>query len=197
MNPWDQKFKEEKFIYGTEPNRFLKEQVSVLKEVTSIACYAEGEGRNAVFLAQKGKQVTAFDYSKEGLQKTLKLAATNDVHVETQLTDLIEDELELNQFDGAVMIFGHFSKQHQYEVLDKIIASIKSGGVFLLELYEDGQLNYETGGPRSLDYLYNEQQLADWANNFERLHFYSGEVERIEGIGHTGVCKVLQLIIKK
>lgn len=197
MNPWDEKFKEQQFIYGTEPNAFLKEHVDVFKDKSKIACYAEGEGRNAVFLARKGKAVTAYDYAKEGLAKTNQLAIQQGVSVCTELVDLLKDDLKQQVYDGAVMIFGHFPKDQQYHVLSKIMDSLKPGGVLLLEVYEDGQLAYQTGGPRRLDYLYNEKQLADWAKQYKVHHYYVGEVERIEGILHTGVCKVIQLIIVK
>lgn len=197
MNPWDQRFKTQQFIYGIEPNLFLQQQVSVFDEKQEIACYAEGEGRNAVFLARQGKKVTAYDYAKEGLTKTKALALQQDVSVQTELVDLVQEDLKCEAYDGAVMIFGHFPKQHQYDVLTKIMSSLKPGGVFLFEVYEDGQYVYETGGPRDLDYLYNEQQLQKWSESFEVKHFYCGEVERVEGVLHTGVCKVLQCIVQK
>lgn len=75
--------------------------------------------------------------------------------------------------------------------------SLKPGGGLLLELYEDGQLAYNTGGPRDLNYLYNEHQLRAWAQSFEIIHFDCVEVERMEGILHTGVCKVIQCVVKK
>ncbi|MER2000333.1 MAG: class I SAM-dependent methyltransferase, partial [Lysinibacillus sp.] len=121
----------------------------------------------------------------------------NNVTVQTKLADLIHDDLPEAIYDGAVMIFGHFAKENQYGVLNKIMASLKPGGVFLLEVYEDGQLAYNTGGPRVENFLYNEQQLYEWAQSYHILHFFSGEVERYEGELHTGVCKVLQLIVKK
>lgn len=197
MNPWDERFKAQHFVYGTEPNAFLKEQLPALNDKQQIACYAEGEGRNAVFLARQGKTVTAYDYAKEGLMKTKALASQHGVSIETALVDLLAGELKHEAYDGAVMIFGHFSKQHQYVVLEKIMNSLKPGGVLLLEVYEDGQLAYETGGPRDVDYLYNEQQFKDWAQSYEVKHFYSGEVERVEGTLHTGVCKVLQCVVSK
>lgn len=197
MNPWNERFKAEQFVYGTEPNIFLQEQLAVFNGKQKIACYAEGEGRNAVFLARYGKTVTAYDYAQEGLTKTNRLAEQQGVSVETELTDLLVDALKQEVYDGAVMIFGHFAKEQQYDVLNKIMQSLKPGGVLLLELYEDGQLAYNTGGPRELNYLYNEQALKSWAKTYEILHFACVEVERTEGILHTGVCKVLQCVVKK
>ena len=197
MNPWNERFKVEKFVYGTEANMFLQEQLAVFEGKQKIACYAEGEGRNAVYLARHGKTVTAYDYAKEGLTKTNRLALQQGVSVQTELTDLLVDPLKQEAYDGAVMIFGHFAKEQQYSVLNKIMESLKPGGVLLLELYEDAQLAYNTGGPRDLNYLYNEQQLRAWAQSFEILHFDCLEVERMEGLLHTGVCKVLQCVIAK
>ena len=197
MNQWDEKFKSATYFYGTKPNAFVEQQVNVFGQSKQIACYAEGEGRNAVFLAAKGHDVTAFDYAQEGLQKTAALAKSQDVQVKTELKDLIQDTLEENVYDGAVMIFGHFAKADQSEVLDKIVGSLKAGGIFLMEVYEDAQLRYQTGGPKDVDYLYNESALKNWASQHEILHFACGEVERVEGIGHNGRSKVLQLIVKK
>lgn len=122
--------------------------------------------------------------------------------------DFVQVPLSLLYFDGGikghflaivavVMIFGHFAKEQQYEVLNKIMQSLKPGGVLLLELYEDSQLTYNTGGPRELNYLYNEQMLKSWAKTYEILHFACVEVERKERILHTGVCKALQCVVKK
>lgn len=197
MNPWDKKFKTDMFVYGTEPNVFLEKNLAIFRPSASVACYAEGEGRNAVFLAENGHAVTAYDYSNEGLEKTKQLAKHKHVQVNTKLKNLIEETLEEGVYDGAVMIFGHFSKAHQYEVLDKIVGSLKVGGVFLMEVYEEAQLAYKTGGPQDIDFLYNEVELYNWAKKYETLHFVCSEVERYEGTGHAGACKVVQLIIKK
>ncbi|WP_274310161.1 class I SAM-dependent methyltransferase [Solibacillus daqui] len=197
MNQWDEKFKSDTYYYGTKPNTFLEQQEKIFGQAKMIACYAEGEGRNAVFLATKGHDVTAFDYAQEGLQKTITLAKSQKVHVITELKDLIKDPFEVGRYDGAVMIFGHFSKVDQYEVLDKIVGSLKADGIFLMEVYEDAQLQYQTGGPKEIDYLYNESELYNWANKHDVLHFACVEVDRVEGIGHNGRSKVLQLIMKK
>ena len=197
MNDWDKRFKEEQYIYGTEPNTFLKEYVQTFDGAQRIACYAEGEGRNAVFLAQHGFDVVAYDYSVEGLRKTAELAAANNVVVRAEHIDLLHGDVKQATYDGAVMIFGHFQKSQQALVLNKIMASLKTGGRFLLEVYEESQLAYKTGGPSSIDMLYSEHFLRDWASRYKIVHFFNGEVTRHEGIGHTGPCAVVQLIVEK
>ncbi len=70
---WNERYSEAGFAYGTEPNDFLLENFSKLTK-GKVLCLAEGEGRNAVFLATKGFDVTAVDLSEVGLEKTLSLA---------------------------------------------------------------------------------------------------------------------------
>ena len=197
MNDWDKRFKDEQYIYGTAPNQFLEEYVHTFNGVQQIACYAEGEGRNAVFLAQQDFDVVAYDYSLEGLRKTAQLATANKVVVRAEHIDLLHGDVKQAAYDGAVMIFGHFQKSQQPLVLNKIMDSLKMGGRFLLEVYEESQLAYKTGGPPSIDMLYSQQFLRDWASHYNIVHFFSGEVTRHEGIGHTGTCSVVQLIVEK
>lgn len=197
MNLWDERFKQSEFAYGIKPNEFIQEQAYRLPKGANIAAYAEGEGRNAVHLASLGLSVTAYDYAQAGLDKTNQLAEQNNVHVETKLADLIEDPLPLDLYDGAIMVFGHFPKKHQLHVLDKIAASLKPGGLFLLEVYEEKQLDYKTGGPKEKSFLYRASDLLIWAEQFSILHFFSGEAVRQEGNLHTGKGYVVQLIIKK
>lgn len=197
MNRWDDRYKHERYFYGTAPNEFLAQQVAVFEHAKQIACYAEGEGRNAAFLATKGHDVVAYDYAEEGLRKTEALAKQLGTTVTTKHVDLIHGAVEKAQYDGAVMIFGHFAKQDQSTVLHKVMESLKPGGIFLMEVYEEAQLAYKTGGPLELDYLYAEEALRQWAAQYDVLHFDCVEVTRHEGVGHKGLCKVVQVIVKK
>ncbi len=197
MSHWDQIFNQETYVYGTEANVFIQEAVKYLPEKAKVAAYAEGEGRNAVFLAQKGYQVTAYDYALSGLEKTRALANKQNVSVETKRVDLVADSLPINVYDAAIMVFGHFPKDQQYQVLNKIVGSLKEGGLLLLELYEDAQLNYGTGGPKDIDMLYNAVDLLQWSRQYHIKHFFTGEVERYEGKLHHGLSSVVQVIIQK
>lgn len=197
MDHWERIFNQETYIYGTEANQFIQEAVKHLPNEAKVAAYAEGEGRNAVFLAQKGFQVTAYDYALSGLEKTKVLANKRNVSVETKRVDLISDPLLTNAYDAAIMVFGHFPKDQQYQVLDKIVGSIKDGGLLLLEVYEDAQINYGTGGPKDVNMLYNAVDLLRWSRQYRIKHFFTGEVERYEGKLHHGLSSVVQVIIQK
>lgn len=194
---WDERFSEDVYIYGEEANLFVQESLHFLQPHSNIAAYAEGEGRNAVFLAKHGHEVTAYDYALTGLRKTEALAAKNGVQVGTVQVDLIEGELPFEQYDAAVMVFGHFSHKDQYQVLDKIISSVKPGGLLLMEVYEQKQISYDTGGPRDVNWLYSAAELLEWSRQGKIKHFFTGEVIRTEGLYHSGTCHVVQIVLEK
>lgn len=197
MNIWQQIYNTEEYVYGIQPNEFLMQHSEIFKGCKKIATFAEGEGRNAVFLSTKGSMLTNFDYAQSGLTKAKKLASINHVHVAERLVDLTVEETPIAEFDGAVMIFGQFDKKYQKIVFDKVINSVKKGSQILMELYSEEQLNYSSGGPKNKAMLYSPQDIEKWCEPFEVNHFYVGEVERHEGSLHNGTSHVIQLIIKK
>ncbi|WP_342544661.1 class I SAM-dependent methyltransferase [Lysinibacillus sp. FSL W7-1291] len=197
MNTWDQRFQGAEYVYGEQPNAFIKDYVYYLKDYPNIATYAEGEGRNAVFLATAGHTVTAYDYAQSGLQKTEQLALKHQVTVQTKLADLLLDELPVNKYDAAIMVFGHFPAKQQQTVIQKIIDSVKPGGRIMMELYSIYQLPYASGGPQQLDFLYNPLDVLQWCQVYKIIHFFTGEQIRHEGMLHTGLAHTIQLIIEK
>jgi len=197
MNTWDQRFQTAEYVYGEQPNAFIKDYAHHLEGYSSIAAYAEGEGRNAVYLASKGYDVTAYDYAKSGLQKTEHLAKKHLVSVHTVLADLLQDKLPVNMYDAAIMVFGHFPMEQQWAVFQKIIDSVKPGGCIMMELYSIYQLPYGSGGPQQINLLYNPLEVLQWCQAHKILHFFTGEQIRYEGMLHTGLAHTIQLIIQK
>lgn len=196
MDQWNDRFGLDEYAYGEQPNAFIKEQAHRFKG-KQIVGFAEGEGRNAVFLARQGYQVTAWDYAENGLKKTEKLAERFQVKVKTGLTDLLHDPVPVEAYDSAFMIFGHFPKADQRKVFDKLLAVVKQGGIVMFEVYSEAQLRYQTGGPKSIDMLYNPADVLAWISGYEVLHFFYGEQRRDEGLLHTGVGHVIQVILAK
>lgn len=197
MNPWQQRFQAPQYVYGETANAFIQQHYTSFPQQAKLAAFAEGEGRNAVFLATKGHTVTAFDYAQSGLDKTQMLASKNHVEVDTVLADLIEDDLPQQQFDGAFMVFGHFAQQQQEMVLQKIADAVKPGGIIMMELYSTEQLHYGTGGPPVKEMLYDAVALLQWCQQFKVLHFFTGEQTRHEGELHTGLAHTVQFIVQK
>lgn len=196
-NFWNDRYKSDEYFYGETPNVFIKEQAFRLINHNKVIAFAEGEGRNAIFLAKQGHKVTAIDYSEDGLEKTKKLAMKHNVEVHTKKVDLLADSLPVDEYDAAIMVFGHFHNDHQKMILDKMIQTIKPGGLIMFEVYSKKQINYGTGGPKDVDMLYDPIDILTWCEKHKVIHFFNGEQERVEGKGHTGLADVIQVVISK
>lgn len=197
---WDQRYNEAGFAYGTEANDFLKEEFHKIPAGGRVLCLAEGEGRNAVFLAQKGYQVTAMDLSEVGLNKALKLASDKGVNILTQVADLAEYALGDAQWDGIVSIWAHLPEAIQQRVHAQIAPALKQGGVFILEAYTYQQTSMEgVGGPPatqkdrfvSLEDLQSELAELEEVTGIEKHRTIS------EGTRHQGLSAVVQFVSYK
>ncbi|MGP4067047.1 class I SAM-dependent methyltransferase [Halobacillus sp. B29] len=194
---WDQRFSEPDYAYGRQPNAFIKDMSERIPKNSKIGCFAEGEGRNGVYLAKMGHDVSILDQSDQGLNKALQLAKEEGVRIETVQGDLTEMEMESDQFDAAIMVFGHVPKQDQLFLMEQLIRSVKPGGHILFEVYSEEQLSYGTGGPKSTEMLYAAEDVLSWIKDYKCLHFYYGEAERNEGERHNGIGHVIQGFIQK
>ncbi len=195
-NQWDERFNRDTYVYGTAPNPFIQ-YISEQLEGKNVLTIAEGEGRNAVYLAEQGFNVTAWDYSKIGLKKTEALAQQRGVHVKTELIDLETVEWQSEQWDVIVNVWGHVRAHAKHDLLQGVKQAVKSGGLFVTEMYSVHQLNYKTGGPPVLEMLYTPEDILHNFSDWEYIHFYYGEAERNEGSFHTGRCHVIQALLRK
>lgn len=194
---WDHSFSVKDYVYGETENEFINKMSYIIPKHSKVACFAEGEGRNAVYLATEGHTVTAYDQSTVGLKKARNLAEQNNVGIETVEIDLTKATVQKNQYDAAIMVFGHVPKKDQQFLIDNIIGSLKKGGYMIIEVYSEAQLEYKTGGPGSVDHLYDPIDILNWTKHMKCVHFYYGEAERNEGKRHTGLCHVIQFVIEK
>lgn len=193
---WDEKYSVEDYVYGKEPNRFLEEHASELPP-GDVLCLAEGEGRNAVYLASLGFRVTAVDQSRVGMDKAERLAAEKGVEIEAICADLADFDLGEARWDAVVSIFGHLPPQVRRRVYRSIAAALKPGGMLLLEAYTPEQMGRGTGGPRAADLLVTADMLRAEIPGLDFLHLEAIEREVIEGVGHTGPSAVVQLMARK
>lgn len=197
MNQWHIRYQDSDYVYGTEPNVFLKDIYQKLKLKGNVLAIAEGEGRNAVYLAQNGLNVTAWDYAASGLAKTSKLAELKGVSVKTELVDLNDATWKNNEWDQLVCIFGHFPTDLRKKTLTSAKESIKPGGYFITEVYSVHQLSYQTGGPKDVGLLYTPDEFLQIFSDWRIVHFFVGEVKRNEGKLHNGLSHVIQFVGQK
>lgn len=193
---WDERYSAEGYAYGTTPNKFLEENCNCIPK-GKVLSLAEGEGRNAVFLAKQGYSVTAVDASLVGLKKARRLAEENGVVVECIHADLADYDFGENTWDGIVSIFCPLPSSLRKELYKKVMTGLKRNGVFLLEAYTPNQLKYGTGGGKSVDSMQSKESLSRELAGLEFTHLTELEREVIEGMYHTGLGSVVQAIATK
>ncbi len=190
---WDEKYDGAEYIYGTEPNTVLHDNFTAMP-LGKVLCLAEGEGRNAVFLARQGYKVTAVDSSIIGLKKAEKLADENDCTIEIVHADLEDFDPGLKKWDGIVSIFCHIPLHIRKKLHKKIVHALKTNGVFLLEAYTAAQLAHGTGGPPTEDLMMSAELLREELNGLEFKQLQELERDVIEGSYHSGRGAVVQAI---
>jgi hypothetical protein len=197
MISWDERYGTADYFYGTEPNDFLRGHCPGIRRGGDVLCLAEGEGRNAVFLAGQGFHPLAVDQSAVGLGKAVQLASARGVHIDTVVADLAAYRIEVGRWDGIVSIWCHLPSVLRAAVHRQVVAGLKTGGVFLLEAYTPAQLAYGTGGPKDADLLPTLAGLREELAGLEFIH--AAELERVihEGPGHAGPSAVVQVVARR
>ena len=176
---WDSRYSDTDFAYGTTPNDFLVEQCSKIPAGGRVLCLAEGEGRNAVFLAKQGYAVTAVDQSETGLS---------------------EFDIESNYFDGIVSIFGHLPPKTRLPLHVKAVEALKPTGVFLLEAYT--VKHYDMPGiggppPQARETMNSLEELKNELRGLDLIVGQEVEREVKEGKYHQGLSATVQVVGKK
>lgn len=193
---WDERYAEEEYAYGTEPNQFLAERFRAIP-MGRVLSLAEGEGRNAVFLARQGYAVTAVDSSAVGLKKAERLAREHGVEIELVQADLLDYDIGESRWDGIVSIFCPVPAGPRTVLHRRVVSGLKPGGVFLLEAYTPEQLRYGTGGGPSPETKTSRESLIEDLRGLTFIHLAELEREVVEGIYHTGLGAVVQAIAVK
>lgn len=193
---WNGRYDVEHYVFGTEPNDFLRAGVEHLRP-SRVLCLAEGEGRNAVFLAGRGFEVSAVDLSEVGVRKTLDLARSRDVTVQATAADLGSYELGVGRWDSIVSIFAHLPPSVRSAVHRRVVDALVPGGVLLLEAYTPAQIGRGTGGPPVPELTMTVDALRRELAGLEFDHAVEIEREVIEGAGHSGMASVVQVIARR
>ena len=194
---WDQRYAEQGFAYGSEPNDFLVEQAGRIRPGGKVLCLAEGEGRNAVWLAGRGFEVTAIDQSAVGLAKAAKLAAERGVQVKWVQGDLAVFSLEPGAWDGIVSIWAHTPPSIRVPLHRRVVEGLRPGGVLVLESYAPAQIALGTGGPKEPALLMTEAGLRAELSGLDFAVAVEREREVREGKYHQGRSAVVQVVAVK
>jgi SAM-dependent methyltransferase len=159
-----------------------------------VLCVAEGEGRNAVYLAQAGCEVLAVDASRVGLEKARRLARERAVHIDTLVADLADFAIQPDSWDAVVSIFCHLQPQLRKRLHRRVVAGLRRGGVLVLEAYRPQQIHYGTGGPGSADMMPSLAELREELQGLDFEHAVELDRDVNEGKYHTGKGAVVQVL---
>lgn len=188
---WNERYSGKEYVYGTEPNEFFRERLDLLKPGT-ILLPGEGEGRNALYALKNGWIPEAFDWSATAKEKALKLAAENRFDFLYNTVTFDGFSVKPEYYDAAALIYIHLPEQERTMLHQKVIASLKPGGVLILEAYSKEQLGKKSGGPQDAELLYSMAELVeDFIDlNFELLT--AATIELHEGEFHSGEASVVR-----
>ena len=201
---WDNRFSGEEFAYGKEPNVWLAERISEISPPADNKALipADGEGRNAVWCARLGWNTEVFDLSAQGKIKCEMLAAEHGVSVDYNIADLRNLELGGEHFDLIAFSWFHTPSDLRKEKFPMFMTALKKGGHLITEGYHKTQMPMDSGGPKSLDLLWDLDEVLE-----EFLDSLPGEI-KIEHAAvtstildesklHTGLARVVRLHLRR
>jgi len=200
-NRWNERYSIKAYAYGELPNEYLKEQLKKL-DVGTILFPADGEGRNAVFAAKPGWNVSAFDISAEGRLKALQLAAKNKVNIDYQLGELQPSQYVPGEFDVIALIYAHFPAAIKSEYHKTLNEFLRKDGLVIFEAFSKKHIDYiarneKVGGPRDVESLFSIDEIRADFSNYHFRELTETEVELNEGLFHNGLGAVIRFVAQK
>lgn len=198
---WDERYGEEGHAYGKEPNEFFRQWLDKFT-AGAILMPADGEGRNGVFAARSGWDVTAYDLSVEGKRKAFKLANDCGITMDYLVGDLKELKLKEGYFDAIGLIYAHFlanRKSETHQMLDRLL---KPGGIIIFEAFSKrhlllNQLDPKVGGPTEVDMLFSKEEIGADFKGYEVIMLEEEEIDLNEGKYHVGKGAVIRFVGRK
>lgn len=156
---WDRRYGGSELVWTGEPNRFLAAETEDLPagSALDVAC---GEGRNAVWLAQHGWQVTGVDFSQVGLDKGARLAEQRGVSVRWVLADVTAYVPAARAFDLVAILYLHIAADAMREVLRRSAAAVAPGGTLLVVGHDPTNIEQGHGGPQNAAILMAPEEIA-------------------------------------
>jgi 2-polyprenyl-3-methyl-5-hydroxy-6-metoxy-1,4-benzoquinol methylase len=195
---WNQRFAGEEYIFGREPNEYLRANTPLLAPGGRALCVADGEGRNSVWLARQGFEVEAFDIAEVGVAKARKLAADADVSVAYHVAGCDDWQWAANTYGAVVAVFVQFADPAmRSRLFTHMVHALKPGGVLILQGYTPKQLDYKTGGPGVLSHLYTAELLREAFASLQTIELVEYEADLNEGAHHSGRSALIGFVGRK
>ena len=195
---WQTRFEAPGYIFGTEPNAFLKSQRGLLPPGGKALAIADGEGRNGVWLAEQGLDVRSFDFSPKAVAKARELARQRGVALQMDVADIFTWEWPAAEFDVIAGIFFQFvGPERRDAVFSGIRKALKPGGLLIMEGYRPRQLEYGTGGPANVANLWTRELLETAFAGFSSMQISEEDRELAEGTHHVGMSALIDFVGRK
>jgi len=193
---WNERYANEAFVYGDDPNMFFKEQLDKLK-TGSILLPAEGEGRNAVYAASLGWDVFAFDISEKGKDKAFQLAEQHKVSIDYQVVDVLDFKTS-QKFDVIGLSYAHFPATIREAAHQHLLKFLKTNGIVIFEAFAKAQLGKSSGGPKNEAMLFSIDEIKYEYSSLKFQILKEETVELSEGKHHKGKAEVIRFVgVKK
>ena len=182
---WDDRYRGSELVWTSEANRFLVAEAAGLApgRALDLAC---GEGRNAVWLAERGWRVTGVDFSEVGLEKAKALAQTRGVDPDWIAADLLEYQPEPAAFDLVIVFYLQVPRSDRSRIVARAADAVASGGTFLLVAHDSANIEHGHGGPQVPAVLYtSEDVVSDLSGSgleIERAERVERPVETEDGV---------------
>ena len=201
---WDQRFSSEEYAYGKEANVWLSERVSQINPPPNNRALfpADGEGRNAVWAATIGWNSEVFDLSIVGKQKCHLLAQEHAVSVDYDVDDLALREFSQQSYDLIACSWFHTPSEIRKVHMPRMLHSLKSGGHFVMEGYHTSQMPLQSGGPKSLDLLFDLDEVlgeltGEKAPQMHIIHIAVTSTVLDESELHKGQAMVVRIHLQR
>ena len=194
---WDERYQTPEYIFGDQPCQWLIMNQHRLPQSGQALALGDGEGRNGVFLAELGLHVTSVDLSEVGLSKARELAEKRGVSIQTVQADLEHYEITPESQHMIVSIYCHLPDAIRKFVHSRAEKALKPGGLFILEAFHHSQLKYQSGGPKTMDLLYDLEALIGDFQALQILEAFDGLCCLDEGARHSGLGHIVRLVLQK
>lgn len=194
---WEERFQTPDYVFGTRPAQFLTDHRSLLTRGQTALCVADGEGRNSVFMAECGLDVTALEFAPSAIAKARKLAAERGVDVDFRQVDVTDHDWPARHDLVAGIFIQFLGPGPRATLMDNMKRSVAPGGLMLLHGYTPEQIALKTGGPPYPENMYTEALLADAFTGWNILENRAYMREIKEGSGHDGQSALIDFIARK
>lgn len=194
---WDERFAQAEPVYGEHPNAYLRVQAPRLTPGCKVLVPGDGYGRNGIWLARQGFQVTTVDLSPVGVERARQSAQAARLTMSIEEADLATWIWPLGEFDAVASIFLHLPPDLRPQIHSQMLGALKPGGLLIIEAFTLAQLQHSSGGPKQLELLYTAEILHEDFTGTEVLELQEVELDLDEGRLHRGRAAVVQGVFGK